>query len=418
MTQQNDSQATPAPNPIGTIRNRALYILNDGEEMSDLVEAVVTATGAQLFYVLGTKVETKTVTKGSKATIEKTSTSGIFKVVRNMVTYAITEVDLSDDDLGLGTLRTGASFMLDPIPWALLDKVDVFLRKVFEMHGTEAVVLLSYDKTYLNHENPEQGWGVLVPEQSNTAGSCDYDATTVMGAIPDDKTSDIMVVGSIHSHPEMSAFASHTDHGDQMTFDGIHITYGWRRNGPTEYHIELQSGGKAYEMTPDIAFEPADWFEDRKDIEDWLPLVSKKETRTKKTSTKSKSLPGSNGWNRSARDFSHLPPEVPKPDSNTSIVAIVDVHSRDLKECPICRLNTGNSLQDLGKCHACSSWVLTSDRPTTEALLRYRSTQNNDYPFLYKELDPSQKYHKAFVLYDIEEGTVEWLRGEPKDPKA
>ena len=67
-----------------------------------------------------------------------------------------------------------------------------------------------------------------------------------------------MIVGSVHSHPGMPAYASGTDHADQADFDGVHITFGWQNNvnsGATQYHIELQVSGESYTLKPEDVFE-------------------------------------------------------------------------------------------------------------------------------------------------------------------
>ena len=110
--------------------------------------------------------------------------------------------------------------------------------------------MLTYDMTMTGSE----GWGILVPDQTNTSIHCNYDPHSIATIKPDN----VMIVGSVHSHPGMSAYASGTDHKDQADFDGIHITFGWQKsvnNGATQYHIEMQMAGKAYTLQPDDVFE-------------------------------------------------------------------------------------------------------------------------------------------------------------------
>src|SRR5690606_38728771 len=98
-----------------------------------------------------------------------------------------------------------------------------------------------------------EGWGVVVPEQSNTAASCNYDPQSVVDDLPDDGS--VAIVGSAHSHPGMSAYCSGVDKADQMYFDGLHITFGWRVNSPqTEFHIEMQMSGSAFPFSVNQVF--------------------------------------------------------------------------------------------------------------------------------------------------------------------
>lgn len=184
-------------------------------------------------------VTTQTVTNSAK----------LFKVVSNFVGRSIT---ISNDALPaeIAQFEEDCEYSLPYIPYSIVEKLDQFFRLVHAKHGTESIVLLTYDQT----KQGSDGWGVLVPEQTNTAAHCNYDAESVLQFKPEDA----IIVGSVHSHPDMSAYASGTDHADQADFDGIHITYGWQKsvnNGATQYHIELQMSGKNYKLDPEDVFE-------------------------------------------------------------------------------------------------------------------------------------------------------------------
>jgi len=173
----------------------------------------------------------------------------LFKVINNFVGRVI---EKSKDELPetFLSLQETCEYTMPAIPNSLIEKMDQFFRLVHSQHGTESIVLLTYD---MEKSGPE-GWGVLVPEQSNTAAHCKYDADSIAEIKPDH----VMIVGSVHSHPEMSAYASGTDHDDQADFDGLHITYGWQKssnNGLTQYHLELQMSGTAYLLKPEDVFE-------------------------------------------------------------------------------------------------------------------------------------------------------------------
>lgn len=173
----------------------------------------------------------------------------LFKVVKNYVGRA---VSISKDEFPSEFIdvEEECSYTMPLIPRQIIDKLDEFFRLIYSQHGTESIVILTYDTT---KEGPE-GWGVLVPEQTNTAAHCKYDADSIAAIKPDN----VMIVGSVHSHPEMSAYASGTDHEDQADFDGIHITYGWQKtvqNGATQYHIELQMSGNNYRLDIEDVFE-------------------------------------------------------------------------------------------------------------------------------------------------------------------
>jgi len=227
------------------------------DDICDIVENM----GFQIYYLLAkhleeVKVNNGNVKKDPKATtttynqqtVTKTTTQW-FKVVNNFVGRSIDKCLPPLEDSFI-KIAPSALYTMPPIPLVIVDKLDQFFRLVDAQHGTESIVMLTYD---MNKEGPK-GWGILVPDQQNTAAHCNYDPHSIAEMKPDN----VMIVGSVHSHPKMAAYASGTDHADQADFDGIHITYGWQKsvnNGATQYHIELQMAGSAYTLQPEDVFE-------------------------------------------------------------------------------------------------------------------------------------------------------------------
>ena len=228
----------------------------DRDNICDIVEDI----GFNIYYLLANKKTVKTIQNNNNnnkvnytaanAPVQVTTYNNtLFKVINNFVGRV---VQISTDELPetFFCAEETCEYNMPEIPHVLVEKMDQFFRLVYSQHGTESIVLLTYD---MNATGPE-GWGVLVPEQSNTAAHCKYDADSIAEIKPEN----VMIVGSVHSHPEMSAYASGTDHADQADFDGLHITYGWQKsvnNGATQYHIELQMAGTAYSLKVDDVFE-------------------------------------------------------------------------------------------------------------------------------------------------------------------
>jgi len=227
----------------------------------------VESLGYQVYYVMATEKYEDKFSDTSTTTVTKYRPQ-IFKVVNTIVGRAV----VPTDDVPLDTIQQQAYFALPPIPYELVDRMDTFFRSVYEKHGTESILLLTYDPNYEDSD----GWGVLTPKQDNTSAFCDYDPTTVA----DEKPDEVFIVGSVHSHPAMAAFASGTDHKDQAEFDGLHITYGWQKsveNGATQYHIELQMGGKIFMLETHQVFSDRPKVEhDSEIIEEWMSKVTKK----------------------------------------------------------------------------------------------------------------------------------------------
>ena len=273
MTETNDEFQQVDLNDLTYfwLPNGAPCFLANRKDICDQVEGI----GFQIYYLIGNEeiVKTNNNKNATNASVTFQQTKyqgGLLKVVKNIVGRAIA---VAEEDFGKDLLnfKEEATYSLPPIPRAMVEKLDEFFRLVHAQHGTESIVMLTFDPT----KNGSDGWGILVPEQTNTAAHCKYDPDSV-AALKEDH---VLIVGSVHSHPEMSAYASGTDHEDQADFDGLHITYGWQKNvsnGMTQYHAELQMGGSNYIMDIDDIFES---FKIEKDpdpeVVEWTSKVKK-----------------------------------------------------------------------------------------------------------------------------------------------
>jgi len=238
--------------------------LADRENICDIVEDM----GFQIYYIISNnKIETKTTQTNSPATANtygygatsfNSNTQTTFKIERKTQLFKVVNnfvgrvVSISTDELPKEfiDIEEECTYTMPLIPLDIVRKLDEFFRLVHSQHGTESIVILTYDTT----KTGSAGWGVLVPEQTNTAAHCKYDADSIAAIKPDN----VIIVGSVHSHPEMAAYASGTDHEDQADFDGVHITYGWQKhvnNGATQYYAELQMAGKNYKLDMEDVFE-------------------------------------------------------------------------------------------------------------------------------------------------------------------
>ena len=256
--------------------------LGNRPDLFDIVEEQLNMT---MYYVLADKSTFKKYTQTKPATynngksepaktteyVEEEREATIFKVVKNMVGRTVQPTEDSFDGTFLG-VEPEAIYNLPPIPMSLINKLDEFFRLVHAQHGTESIVLLTFDESNMSSDS----WGVLVPKQENTSVHCKYDPDSVVELKP----YNLSIVGSVHSHPEMAAYASGTDHEDQADFDGIHITYGWQKskdNGATQYHIEMQMAGTAYILKPEDVFENHQTIKDPDpEVVKWTENVSKK----------------------------------------------------------------------------------------------------------------------------------------------
>jgi len=111
----------------------------------------------------------------------------------------------------LQEISTVARMNIKKIPGGQFAKVIAFFKEVYNKYKSEAVVLLFYnEKTKV--------YKIVVPQQKVSATSIEYDRGMILKGYN--------MIGTIHSHAAMSAFHSGTDHDDEISFDGLHITIG------------------------------------------------------------------------------------------------------------------------------------------------------------------------------------------------
>lgn len=127
-----------------------------------------------------------------------------------------------------------------PIPKELFAKC-LALIKAFPT--TEVMICLAY--------NPkEKQWFASVPKQSGSGASVRYDGDD------EKEPKGFYFMGTIHSHPNMSAFWSGTDMGDQTKKTGLHIVVGTDMGTMTSHLISFFLNGERYDQTDDVVEMP------------------------------------------------------------------------------------------------------------------------------------------------------------------
>lgn len=403
MTEEFTETLIAAPTQIGQIDEDLfgkvdLYqvkLVGDIDDIFDYRTQEGTNDGVlDEFYVLApfSKVGFKASNQATTFTQVKAGAEpmSLFKVFFHQVGHFIELVEASSLDIK-------SSFDDDAYVWFTLPKIPARmvaeLRKFFfaieDKHGTEAIVVLTYDNEHRWTETPELGWGFAVPEQTNTGGHCDYDKSAIVESLPEN----VAIVGTVHSHPKMSAFASETDHKDQAGLDGIHITYGWQGN-KVEYYAELVRGNNFYRFDPEVVMDLASQFRwevkidddvyevdesafskvevdfeiPDEDIEKWSENVSKKTWQgnsninhfsgTKTTSggggTNPKALPAPAGTQHAIYNQGFLPEELPKE------IIIID-YAKDIPD-PFCNNIFMLTPDGATRCAACEmSWSVAAE---------------------------------------------------------
>ncbi len=132
---------------------------------------------------------------------------------------------------------------------SMLESVVGFFWRIYQLHRSEAIVLLVWDLV-------EQRYRLVVPEQEATVWRSGWqrspqDVSYRVGALPPGQ----LLVGDIHSHGNMSAFASWTDETDERHRDGVHAVVGLIENEPPDFHVELAVDGERFKLQPEQIFE-------------------------------------------------------------------------------------------------------------------------------------------------------------------
>jgi hypothetical protein len=125
-----------------------------------------------------------------------------------------------------------------------------FFDRVYALHGSEAVVLLLWDLDARRYR-------LLVPEQEATvregwSGRRSPEDVRYTVPLPPPRH---LLVGDIHSHGNLAAFASWTDETDERYRDGVHGVVGRIESEPPEFHLELSVDGYRFTLEPDQLFE-------------------------------------------------------------------------------------------------------------------------------------------------------------------
>lgn len=147
------------------------------------------------------------------------------------------------------------------IPQELLEQVVGFFSAIQKKYDSEAYVCLVWNKETKAYE-------VVCPPQDISGGHVNYE----MPQLPPH----LMMVGDIHSHVNMSAFASGTDEHDEEHRPGVHLVVGRISQEPPEFHIEAVVDGARFGVAEELMIEK---YEKRADFpEEWMEVVSKKVT--------------------------------------------------------------------------------------------------------------------------------------------
>jgi PRTRC genetic system protein A len=156
------------------------------------------------------------------------------------------------------------------VPAAMLETIVGFFWSIYQMHRSEAVVLLAWDST-------EQRYHLIVPAQEASVWvsggqRSPQDVRYKVPVLPPGQ----LLVGDVHSHGNMGSFASGMDAADERYRDGVHAIVGRIEEEPPSIRVELAIDGERFEMKALDLFEG--YTARRADVpEEWVRQVKVKE---------------------------------------------------------------------------------------------------------------------------------------------
>jgi hypothetical protein len=135
------------------------------------------------------------------------------------------------------------------IPQRTIEQVVGFFDRVADLYGSEAVVLAVWNR----HKHEIE---IIAPPQLATISRNPWDTVSPIGVeyeVPP-LGSEQVVLGDIHSHVDMAAYASHVDRVDEQYRAGLHVVVGRLYREPPEFHIEAVVDGARFKFAPDTVF--------------------------------------------------------------------------------------------------------------------------------------------------------------------
>jgi len=150
----------------------------------------------------------------------------------------------------LAPQQEGLTPRFPTVPQSVLEAVVGFFARVAEVHRAEAAALLTWDKATGDVR-------LLVPYQRATVEETSQGRRYPLGVrydLPKRLPENLVLMGDIHSHADMSAFASYTDCADEDYRAGLHLVVGRLDREPPEFHAEAAVDGIRFRLDPAQVF--------------------------------------------------------------------------------------------------------------------------------------------------------------------
>lgn len=154
------------------------------------------------------------------------------------------------------------------LPRRTVQDVLAFFAEVYRCHRAEAVVIV-----FLRAQTRE--FRIRVPPQTipmrrRFDGTWRVDHAVVYGAAP--RPEGFVRLGTIHSHADLPAYASHADCADEQYEDGLHIVFGDFYRAAISAAASFVANGVRFRLSPSDVLEPCG-VPSRPARPDWLARV-------------------------------------------------------------------------------------------------------------------------------------------------
>lgn len=172
------------------------------------------------------------------------ASNGVFQVKDTPLYRAVTRV--TREVPGLYPTLERLEIRLPRLPRAPLAEVLAFFAEVYERFEGEAIVMIYYDPeahSYSFDAPPQR-----IPGYRDFRGNLraylrlDYESPP--------RPRGHLLLGSIHSHADLSAFSSSVDCDDERFGDGLHIVYGHFGSSALSRCVGFVAGGRRFHVEP------------------------------------------------------------------------------------------------------------------------------------------------------------------------
>ncbi len=175
--------------------------------------------------------------------------NGVFQVTQTPAYRAVTRV--VEPIPGLAAEDEHLGLRIPPLPRAQVEEVVAFFAEAYARYLAEAVVLIFY-------RAETRAFRLVPPPQVLTGrtrhGRFEADLAVTYGTVP--CPDGFVRFGTIHSHAELAAYASHTDCADERYGDGLHVVLGSFHQPAPTVCASFVANGVRFVLDPADVLEP------------------------------------------------------------------------------------------------------------------------------------------------------------------